>query len=489
MGEIIGFIIGWNLTLEYGISASVVAQSWSSYLEAFIKNVVSSYDENSTVNEIFFGKNLDDVFTINILSLCLILAITLMLMNGIRQSATFTNFITVWNILLILTFIVAGCFYVDTNNWTKPCDGNQYDSGGCTGDQKNSFFGEGLGGILHATGLVFFSYIGFDSVTTLAEETKNPKRDMVWGLIGTLAIATTLYVAVSLVLTGMVPYTALDEDSPLSDAFSKHNATFMSSLVSFGALTTTTATTVACLVGQPRIFYRMAMDGLFYKMFENIKISIVISGILCGIIGCFINFNFLAEMISVGTLLAYVLVCSGVLILRYEPNMESAKNISILVCLYVVFCLMFSFALLILIVNQDIQVNDIISYIIIGLLGVILLILVSMITVIHFKYGEVDINVVGDIYLTPLLPFVPLAGIFVNCFMIAALEIASFIRIIIWTIVGLFIYFTYGIKHSKLNNDESEGQTYNQAFLAKDTSVDLRHNVQSNDDTHEFDSQ
>ena len=447
MGEIIGFIIGWNLTLEYGMSASVIAQSWSAYLESFI----SALNKKARFNEYIFGKNIDEVFTINVLSTILVGCITIMLMSGIKQSATFTNCITIWNILLILTFIVAGSFYVDTNNWFKPCEQNQFGTY-CDEEQKNSFFGEGLSGILYSTSLVFFSFIGFDAVTCLAEETKNPKRDMVWGLIGTLGIATVLYIAVSLVLTGMVPYTALDPSSPLSDAFLKHNSTFLSGLVSFGALTTTTATTITCLIGQPRIFYRMAMDGLFYKLFENITLSIVISGILCGIIGCFINFETLAKMISAGTLLAYVLVCSGVLILRYEGNMKSSKTISVIVSLFVVFSLIFSFAVSMLIVNKDYVVSDAVSYIIVGGLGIIVFILVCMIFMIHFKYGNIDRSTLGDIYLTPLCPFVPLAGILVNSFMIAALEISSFIRLLVWTIIGLIIYFTYGIRHSKLNN-------------------------------------
>ena len=471
MGEIIGFMIGWNLTLEYGICASAIGQAWSAYFESFLGIIIKSYNENNIINEIFFGKIINQYVVINVCCFIFLLIITGITLRGVKLSTRVTNVITTWNILLILTFIIAGCFYIDTNNWFDPCAQNQFNTYCKDHIKGNPFFGSnGVGGIFRATSLVFFSYIGFDCVTCLAEETKNPRR-IIWGLLGTLGIATVLYIAVSLVLTGMVPYTALDKNSPLSDAFSKHNATFMSGLVSFGALTTTTATTFSALIGQPRIFYRMAMDGLFFKSFQNIKFGTLICGILCAIIGCFLNFNFLSEIISVGTLLAYVLVCSGVLILRYESNMSNSKNISILVCLYVIFCLMFSFALLILIINNDYNINTTISYSIIGLLGFILSILISLIFVIHYKYHKIDTNALGDIYLTPLLPFVPLAGIFVNCFMIASLEIGSFIRLIIWTALALLIYFSYGINHSKLNisieiNEFTQTETFDTAFLS-----------------------
>ena len=315
LGEIIGFIIGWNLTLEYGISASAVAQGWSYYLESFIKSILGSkFNENAIVNRLLYGEILNSVFVINIGAGVLILLLTLLALKGIKQSVKFTNIMTLWNIILVFIFIIAGMFFISTENWIKPCDNNEYETY-CNDNERNSFFPGGIVGILRASGLTFFSYIGFDAVTVLCEETENPKRDMVYGLFGTLSIITVLYVLVALVLTGMVPFHALDTHSPLSNAFLQHDQYFFAALVSFGAMTIKIATALTCIIGQPRIFYRMSLDGLLYKIFENIKISLVICGFFSGIIGIFINFTLLAEMISAGVLFAYILVCAGILIL------------------------------------------------------------------------------------------------------------------------------------------------------------------------------
>ncbi|ETO07769.1 cationic amino acid transporter [Reticulomyxa filosa] len=258
----------------------------------------------------------------------LIMCCTGLLIKGIRESATFTNFVTFWNILLILFYTIAGSFYVDTENWFHPCSNTKYGSS-CSSDQHNAFFPQGFRGVVRGAGIVFFSYVGFDAVSCLAEETKNVRRNMALGILGTLVIATCLYVGVSLVLLGMVPFTALDQSSPLADAFKSHNQNTIAAIVSFGALTTTCATTLTALLGQPRIFYRMAKDGLFFELFGRVNkrfhtlvYGSLLSGVIAALIGIFINFSLLAEMISVGTLMAYILICSGVIVLRYPLHVK-----------------------------------------------------------------------------------------------------------------------------------------------------------------------
>ncbi|ETO29605.1 amino acid permease-associated region [Reticulomyxa filosa] len=311
LGEIVGFLIGWDLTLEYGISAAAVAQGWSSYLQLFLE---SCGIDDKYLPSVLFGKNINDYFTVNIMSGVLIGLCTLLLIYGVRESARFTNVVTVWNIVLITMYVIAGIFFVDTKNWYHPCDNTSYGTS-CTSDEQNSFFPQGFGGVIRASGIVFFSYVGFDAVSCLAEETKNVRRNMALGILGTLAIATSLYIAVSLVLLGMVPFTALDKQSPLANAFKVHDQHALAGIVSFGALTTTCATTLTSLIGQPRIFYRMAKDGLFFPIFATINPRFhtlvhgsLFSGLVAAMIGTFINFNLLAQMISVGTLMAYILV-------------------------------------------------------------------------------------------------------------------------------------------------------------------------------------
>eukprot|EP01084_Bolivina_argentea_P047419 87377_1 len=332
-------------------------------------------------------------------------------------------------------------------------------------------FPQGISGVLRASGMVFFSYVGFDSVSTLAEvcvyysifiykETKNPKRDMVIGILGTLGIATTLYIAVSLVLTGMVPFTALDEQSPLSEAFKDHNQNII-------ALTTTTATTLTCLLGQPRIFYRMAHDGLFFKLFENITYGTCISGIVAALIGTFINFNLLAEMISVGTLSAYILVCAGVIIMRYEDTINNYKyygrkqndelnvykydnmftnNLPSLMAIYAILCVCFAFAI-------DITQGQKQYWIVLIVIGVLMLASLGCIVYIDqilknaenvMKYVKHDND--DKIFLCPYIPYLPCLGIFVNSYMIASLKWESFARVIVWFVIGLILYIFMGVK-------------------------------------------
>ena len=475
LGEIIGFIIGWDLTLEYGISAATIAQGWSFYLQSLLQ----SFGINQKhLPSILFGHNIDQIFTINITAGLLIISMTILLLKGIRESAWFTNMITIWNILLIIGFTVAGCFFIDSNNWFNPCDNHKYNTS-CDSNDKNGMFPLGISGIFRASGIVFFSFVGFDSVSTLAEETKNPKRDMVIGILGTLTIATILYIGVSLVLTGMIPFTALDQNAPLSQAFKDHDQTLLSIIVSIGALTTTTATTLACLIGQPRIFYRMAHDGLFFNIFKNISYGTFISGVIACLIGTFINFNLLAEMISVGTLMAYILVCGGVVILRYEDiinnyktyiskkqydklddddeksidNLDSTKydnkltnNLPILISIFAILCICFGF----IVDETQFEYPPVLI-----LIGSLILILFGCIVYIDQSLknvnSEIEIKKNDKLFLCPLCPYFPCLGIFVNSYMIASLKWESFARVIIWFIFGFTLYLFYGSKNSNLN--------------------------------------
>ena len=500
-GELIGFLIGWNLTLEYGISAATVAQGWSSYVKTFLVDVDVP---NNYLPAILFGDNINDVFTINIMSGIIIMICTVLIIYGIRESAIITNLITVWNVFLILFFIIAGCFWVDSDNWFHPCDNNKYDTY-CTSDESNSLFPQGISGVMHASGIVFFSYVGFDAVSSLAEETINPNVTMVNGILGTLFIATSLYVGVSIVLMGMVPFTALDKNSPLSDAFKSHGETTIATLVAFGALTTTAATTLTSLIGQPRIFYRMAKDGLFFKIFGQVHEKYhtphwgsLISGIFAAIIGTFINFNLLAEMISVGTLMAYTLVCAGVIILRYPMDEDARRekssgtdskknnnnnnnsnkydtrnsrqddagrgsldsdefmvngtgnntNVTYVVSIYTLCCLVLGFGIDL---TDKFDFNDIsIPFVIVIVFGVI--VFAMFVYICSFNYLLVSYKP-KDIFLCPWCPFLPCLGIFVNSYMIASLKWESFLRVFVWFIIGTFLYVTYGSKHSKLNYD------------------------------------
>ncbi|ETO36109.1 amino acid permease-associated region, partial [Reticulomyxa filosa] len=463
LGEIVGFLIGWDLTLEYGISAAAVAQGWSSYLQIFLSScgVPDKY-----LPSILFGHNLNEYFTINIMAGLLIMGCTVLLIKGIRESATFTNFVTLWNILLIAFYTIAGAFYVDTENWFHPCSNTKYGSS-CSSDQHNAFFPQGFRGVVRGAGIVFFSYVGFDAVSCLAEETKNVRRNMALGILGTLTIATCLYVGVSLVLLGMVPFTALDQSSPLADAFKSHNQSVIAAIVSFGALTTTCATTLTSLLGQPRIFYRMSKDGLFFSVFGRVHKHLrtlvygsLLSGVIAALIGTFINFSLLAEMISVGTLMAYILICSGVIILRYPLKVTHLTQSVVTtnpflvwaVVFYAICCIGLGFAL----DELNFEFPDL--YLIIALS---VFVIAFFFYFLYIDYTCTTPYLGDNVFLCPWCPVVPALGIFSNSYMIASLKWDSFARVVAWFFVGLSIYIFYGSKHSKLNFDDGNQRILN----------------------------
>jgi len=450
LGEFVGFIIGWDLTLEYSISAATVAQGWASYLQSLLQSAGLS------TPSILFGDNLNSVFTINLTAGALIVVCTILLTYGIRESARFTNFITAFNVTAIVGFIVAGAFFINTENYLHPCSNTEYGTT-CQSNQHNSAFPRGYQGVFRAAGIVFFSYVGFDAVSCLAEECTNPRKQMAWGIIGTVLIALSLYVGVSIVLMGMVPFTALNSSAPLSDAFKKHNQDVLGILVSIAALTTTSATTLASLLGQPRIFYSMAKDGLLFETFSTVHekfrtpiFGSLWSGLLALLLGIFINFNLLANMISVGTLMAYTLVCGGVIVLRYPHPWEDHhklpklnSSVALLVCFYTLTCLSLGFC-----------VDNLPSFtfpwlgIVIGII-VIILLCVARFAYIHWTVVP---YVPNNVFKTPGMPWIPLLAILINTYLIASLKWDSFARVFGWFVIGCIIYFYYGIHHSLLND-------------------------------------
>eukprot|EP00944_MAST-04C_sp_MAST-4C-sp1_P013015 g13015.t1 len=305
IGEGVAWFIGWNLTLEYGISAAAIARGWSNYFVEFCKAVGAPpprwlYDIPLPLPPVLTSASP--------LAGIIVFLCTIMLLAGVKESSKMNIIITVVNLLLVGFICFVGGTRVEPSNWEP-------------------FMPYGLKGVFSGAGFVFFSFIGFDCVCTLAEELKNPQRDLPLGIITTLGIVTFLYVAVSLVITGMVNYYDLNIDSPLSSAFSKVNFHWASIVVALGSASTLTATTLCSLFGQPRIFYRMAKDGLLFEKFGFVSkksgvptFGTIVTGVGAGVLGVFLDIDILTDMISIGTLLAFSVVCISVLILRYRNN-------------------------------------------------------------------------------------------------------------------------------------------------------------------------
>jgi APA family basic amino acid/polyamine antiporter len=323
MGELVAWIIGWDLILEYLVAAAAVSVGWSGYVVAFISHIFGVHLSSTWTHAPFtFIVNksegiLEGHFEmtgdiVNLPALLIVLAVTVILVRGIKESARFNGVIVVIKTAVVLAFIAAAAPYVRTENWHPFIPANE---GG---------FGHfGYSGILQGATTVFFSYIGFDAVSTAAQECKRPQRDLPIGILGSLGICTVLYIAVSLILTGVVSYKSLNVPHPIAVGIQATGIGWMETAVEIGAIAGLTSVMLVMLMGQPRIFFSMARDGLFPKVATKIHprfgtphVTTIITGVVCAVLGGILPIDVLAELTSIGTLFAFVLVCLGVMILR-----------------------------------------------------------------------------------------------------------------------------------------------------------------------------
>jgi basic amino acid/polyamine antiporter, APA family len=384
LGEFIAWIIGWDLILEYLFGASTVAVGWSGYVVSFLGDLgitISSRFSSApiaydTANHVY---SMTGAF-MNIPAMIIIAIMTLLLVVGIRESANFNNLIVIVKVLVIFLFIFFGWKFINPANWHPFIPEN-------TGT-----FGEfGWSGIIRAAGIIFFAYIGFDAVSTAAQEAKNPQKDMPWGILGSLIACTIIYILVGLVMTGIVYYPLLNNAAPIAVAVDTAGAglQWLRPLIKIGAIAGLSSVILVMLMGQPRIFYSMSKDGLLPKSFSKVHrkyktpyITTLITGIVAMFVAGLFPIGLLGELVSIGTLLAFVIVCGGVLVLRYKsPNLHRP-----------------------------------------------------------FK--------------TPLFPLVPILGILTSLGLMSFLPGDTWIRLIVWMAIGIIIYFTYSRKHSKINNPE-----------------------------------
>ena len=336
-GEVVAWIIGWALILEYAIGNIVVAISWSGYfnnlLEGFnihlpgwlatnTTNAQSGYDE--AVKAMAGGATLESLgrhaktgydaivnapviagikFIINIPAFVIVMLITALAYVGIKESKKTTNYMVIFKIAVIIFVIVMGFFYVDTKNW-------------------DPFLPNGFTGVLAGVSAVFYAYIGFDAISTTAEECKNPQRDLPRGMIYSLIICTVLYILIALVLTGMVHYSELKVDDPLAYVFQKLHLNKIGYLISVSAVVATTSVLLVFQLGQPRIWMSMSRDGLLPKKFAQVhpkfgthSFATIVTRCLVGIPSLFVSSSTMTDLTSIGTLFAFVLVCFGVLVL------------------------------------------------------------------------------------------------------------------------------------------------------------------------------
>ena len=385
LGELIAWIIGWDLILEYLFGAATVAVGWSGYFVALLKNIGISLPDSlsqaplNVVGTHTLVRNAGGI--INLPAVVLVLLMTALLVIGIKESAGFNNVIVFIKMAIVILVICFGFMYVNTANWHPFIPENT------TGE-----FGHyGLSGIVRGAAVVFFAYIGFDAVSTAAQEAKNPQRDMPIGILASLAICTVLYILMALVMTGLTSYKNLNVPQPVYVAIAAAGPAlkWLTYFINIGAILGLASVVLVMLMGQPRIFFSMSRDGLLPAVFGKVHprfqtpyVTTIVTGIVAAAVAGFFPIALLGELVSIGTLLAFVIVCVGVMVLRYaRPNIPRP-------------------------------------------------------------------------FRTPLVPIVPILGILICGYMMSSLPSDTWIRLIVWMLAGLLIYFLYGMRHSRIGNAE-----------------------------------
>jgi APA family basic amino acid/polyamine antiporter len=395
LGELFAWIIGWDLILEYLFAASTVAVGWSGYVVSFLRDLGINFPKEFTSAPYTHaappdaGWNVWRLFTegwsstgavLNVPAMIIVAFITILLIIGITESATFNDAIVVIKVTVVLLFIAFGLAYINRENWTPfipPQEGpGKY----------------GWSGIVRGAGVIFFAYIGFDAVSTAAQEAKKPQRDMPVGILGSLAICTVLYIAVALVLTGIVKYSQLNVPDPIAVGVNAAGPglAWLRPIVKIGAIAGLTSVILVMLLGQPRIFYSMSKDGLLPPVFAAVHpkfrtpwLASMVTGVFAMAMAGLLPIGLLGELVSIGTLLAFAIVCGGVLVLRYtDPDLPRP-------------------------------------------------------------------------FRTPLVPLVPLGGIAACFYLMAHLPPDTWARLIIWMLIGFAIYFLYGRRHSKVGGQRT----------------------------------
>jgi APA family basic amino acid/polyamine antiporter len=400
LGELIAWIIGWDLIIEYAVGNVAVAISWSAYFQELLRGFGLGFPEwlaidyrsaaqaaaqvaearANTVDLTTLGLSVTRAadalaqaphiagipVVFNLPALLIVMVITWVLVRGIQESAWLNTSMVMLKLAIIAFFCVMGTFYVKPANWSP-------------------FAPNGFAGISSAAAIIFFAYIGFDAVSTAAEEARQPQRDMPIAMMASLVVCTLIYIVVAVILTGLLPWSQLGTAEPLATAFSSLGMNWTAGIISAGAVFATTSVLVVFQLGQPRIFFSMARDGLLppwaarvHPRFKTPHVTTILTGVFVGVFAAIANINEVVELTNIGTLFAFVLVAIGILVLRRtDPDRHRP-------------------------------------------------------------------------FRTPLVPWIPLGAILSCGYLMIELPLVTWWRFVIWLVIGLIFYFLYGVRHSRL---------------------------------------
>jgi amino acid transporter len=468
-GEIIAWIIGWDLIMEYAVGNITVAISWSGNLNSFLNNLgvplpaylTSSFFEVMNGHEKYLDliatndASAVDVeayhslwtsaphigsipFIINIPAFVITALVTYLIYIGIKESRISSNIMVVFKLLVILGIIAVGFYYVNPENWTP-------------------FLPNGFSGVMKGVSAVFFAYIGFDAISTTAEECKNPQRDLPKGMIYSLIICTVLYILIALVLTGMVNYTQLNTGDFLANAFNERGLNMIGGIVALSAVVATTSVLLVFQLGQPRIWLSMSRDGLLPKKFAQIhpkfrtpSFSTIVTGLAVGVPSLFLDSALVTDLCSIGTLFAFVLVCGGILFLPPQEKGSTRFQVPYINGKYLMPVILIASVTFIQIQFPDFLKNFF------GLVDANNPSLTSSevfrerIPYFIFVLLALSVSVLSFIKNYSLIPVLGL----ISCFyLMTELGTTNWIRFIVWLVIGLVIYFAYGYKNSRLNEN------------------------------------
>ncbi|GAB3930670.1 amino acid permease [Larkinella terrae] len=447
-GEIFAWIIGWALILEYAVSNMVVAISWSEYFTSMLEgfglhfpaywatdygSAARAYAEvqasaspaGLSAHTRELAQAFQDAPALGSLKLIadipaglITVLITALVYVGIKESRTASNLLVVLKLAVIGLVIVAGAFYVKPENWSP-------------------FAPNGVGGVLSGVASVFFAFIGFDSISTTAEECRNPQRDLPRAMIYCLIICTVLYVLITLVLTGMVNYKELGVDDPLAYVFQKVDLNFIAGIISVSAVVAITSALLVYQLGQPRIWMTMSRDGLLWPKFSKIhpkyrtpSFATIVTGFLVAIPSLFLDMQFFIDLTSVGTFFAFILVCGGILFLdakglskhsKFKVPFVNGKYIIGLALIVAVFLVVRSGGFVSGIEEKPLLAVFWLSW--------------AMFAVLSFQYN---------------FSLLPVLGILTNLYLMTELGVSNWAIFVVWLVIGLVIYFSYGYRKSKL---------------------------------------